>query len=68
VTVPDKSVAVVKVKGGDLDSLFIKGINEMNGTSVVPAASFGKDVFKAMRSCDILAYRKGKKWETKIAV
>ncbi len=68
VTVPDKSVAVVKVKGGDLDSLFIKGINEMNGTSVVPAASFGKDIFRAMRSCDILAYRKGKKWETKIAV
>jgi hypothetical protein len=67
VTMPDKSSAVIKVKGGRLGSLFIKGINEMNNTSVVPAASFGKDAFKAKTACDVLAYRKGKKWQIKTA-
>ncbi|MFA5336386.1 MAG: beta-galactosidase [Candidatus Omnitrophota bacterium] len=68
VTMPDKSSAVIKIKGGKLDSLFIKGINEMNNTSVVPAASFGKDVFKAKTACDVLAYRRGKEWQIKTAV
>ncbi|MFA5335116.1 MAG: hypothetical protein WC316_05645, partial [Candidatus Omnitrophota bacterium] len=68
VTMPDKSSAVIKIKRGRIDSLFIKGINEMNNTSVVPAASFGKDVFRANTACDVLAYRRGKEWQIKTAV
>jgi beta-galactosidase len=68
VVMPDKSAAVIKVKRGKLDSLLIKGVNEMNNTSVVPAASFGRDTFKSEKACDILAYRKANKWQTKIVL
>ena len=67
VVLPDKSAAVIKVKNGKLDSLFIKGINEMNSTSAVPEASFDKDKFKAKTACDVLAFRKGVKWQLKIS-
>jgi hypothetical protein len=68
VVMPDKSAAVIKIKKGKLDSLFIKGINEMNNTSVVPAASFGRDIFRSEKACDVLAYRKANKWQAKIVL
>ncbi|OGX43330.1 MAG: hypothetical protein A3F87_00995 [Omnitrophica WOR_2 bacterium RIFCSPLOWO2_12_FULL_51_24] len=67
VVLPDKSAAVIKIKDGKIDSVFIKGINEMNKTSVVPEAAFGKDRFKAKTACDVLALRQGKKWQIKIS-
>lgn len=67
VVLPDKSAAVIKIKAGRIDSVFIKGINEMNKTSVVPEAAFDKDEFKAKTACDVLAFRKGGEWQVKIS-
>lgn len=65
ISLPQKSAAVIKVKGSKLHAAFIKGVNEMHKNSVIPEVSFGKDRLRAEAPCDLLALRKGNKWHIK---
>ncbi|MDD5310988.1 MAG: beta-galactosidase [Candidatus Omnitrophica bacterium] len=67
VSLPGKSAAIIKVKNSRLDAVFVKGVNEMTGNSVVPCVSFGKDELKAGEECDLRASRRGDKWQVKTA-
>ena len=65
VSLPGKSAAIAKVKNSRLDSVFVKGLNEMTGASIAPCVSFGKDELKAAEACDLFASRRGNKWQIK---
>ncbi|MDP2942076.1 MAG: hypothetical protein Q8O36_00965, partial [Candidatus Omnitrophota bacterium] len=65
IALPHKSAAVIKVKDSKLQAVFIKGVNEMYKNSVTPEVSLGRDRLKAETPCDLLAFRKGKKWHIK---
>ncbi|MDD4879230.1 MAG: beta-galactosidase [Candidatus Omnitrophica bacterium] len=67
ISLPGKSAAMVKVKNSKLNAVFVKGVNEMTGNSVVPYVSFGKDELKAREACDLAASRRGNKWQVKTA-
>lgn len=57
-----KSAAVIRVDNSKLAAVFIKGINEMRQSSVIPAVSFGKDELKVKTPCDLTALKIGNKW------
>ena len=66
IALPQKSAAVIKVKDSRLKAAFIKGVNEMHKTSLIPEVSFGKDRLKAASPCDLSALREGRKWRIAI--
>ena len=51
---PERSGAVFRIENGSLSAVLVKGINEYNGVSVVPACELDGQTFSADRVCDWL--------------
>lgn len=66
IALPGKSAAVFKIKNSRLESAFVKGINEMQQSSVTPFVSFADERLDAETACDLFAFKKGNKWQVKV--
>lgn len=61
-----KSAAVIKLKGSKLDSVFIKGVNELKKSSAVPKVFFAGEKIEAKAPCDLLALRRRGRWQIQL--
>lgn len=60
-----KSAAVIKLKNSKLDAVFIKGVNELKGSSATPKVFCGGEKIEAKVPCDLLALRRKNVWQIK---